>query len=212
MAITTLSFRLDQLRDDGLIATHFEGKTGIYIWSIFPNYNSVDRLMPLLSNMSTNRIIAGQDEFSDRNVTVRISADTGAVTNERWIHYGDQNRGNGSNSLLAHVGRFLAPPIYIGKSFKNIDSRLKAHRSALTSVFESLEYGVIDEDSEARTFAERLRSTYEGLEEHLNLEADDFGVHVFLIEDARITNDDLEKIENLYIKALWPVGNKKVIT
>ena len=211
MAVTNHSFRFDLLRDDAFLDQHLKGKTGIYVWSLFPTYNSVKRLMPLLANMTTNRVVSGRDDFSDRNVSIQIQAETGVVENEGWNLSEEQIRGDGASSLIAHLGRFLAPPIYIGKSFGDMHNRIKSHRKAINRAYNRLSLSDDIEDLEARTFAERLRVIYNTLGEELDLKPDDFGVHVFLIEDPRLTNKELEIIENDYIKAFWPIGNKKVI-
>ena len=205
-----VSLSLDELKDRQLVDEKLKDRSGIYVWTLFPNLSNFERIAPFLGSMAHNRVVDGSDRYSDRRVRVTISADT-PNTGGGWALDRESIGGKEGRLLLADLGRFVSTPIYIGMSFKNIHDRARKHVRAIDTAFdEDFDLSQFEDDSEATSFAQRIRKSFYDLEMPMPITPNDFGAHFFLVEDGTLNSQNIHAIEIAFIRAMWPVGNHQI--
>ena len=207
--ITKLVYTYDDLQDDWkVVHKEFLNRTGIYVWTLSPNMSNFERIIPLLGGFHAS-IIDGRERFAQRRVRVAISSQSSMPVTDKWrLSASREYSKSGAHSLFAEVAAGIAPPIYVGKSFNSIHTRIESHLKSLQGEFGSGYQG----DSK-KSFAFRLRQLIETADfRDVRIEPRDFGVTLYLLpEDNMMTNEHLEIVENTIISMYTPLGNKKYL-
>ena len=83
-------------------------------------------------------------------------------------------------------------------------------RAIDTAFDEDFDLSQFEDDSEATSFAQRIRKSFYDLEMPMPITPNDFGAHFFLVEDGTLNSQNIHAIEIAFIRAMWPVGNHQI--